>query len=357
VFDRLGVRDAYYMPTPSSVNSMALQDDFRRFEIEQMNAARQDFQAVNDQRVAAASYDRFSEIGSAWSAGRYGDMWRHITFDASDAAKAAALARSYEAPALAARRLDQMLSSPIGTIASLGVRAFGGNQTWQDAALLAGSFGENAIGGALGLPTTSAPAQARLASAPRGRSGDAYRAYLNQRFGRTGDLNFDINARGANSIRTEIDRLALEGHAVGRHGSRVTNLAIDNRAKFKWDPITGSTTDYYTRDIHNVGRNSSKFLTDEALLRGERFIRNSSEFNVAMMAAEAIGKPQFAVGGLSIEDALGPNYLSLLYGRSRVGSVGGLTVPIDFTDGTLTGVFRQSRNGWNLHTLYPEPKP
>jgi hypothetical protein len=126
-----------------------------------------EFQQANDELVATGTYDRFSAMGSAWSDGRYGDFLGHLAFDASDAAKTAAAARSYQPPSLAAQRLDRMLFSPIGTIASLGVKAFGGGQTWQDAALLAGSFGENAVGGALGLPRSVGPAQTRLASSAR----------------------------------------------------------------------------------------------------------------------------------------------------------------------------------------------
>jgi MFS family permease len=36
------------------------------------------FQEENDQRVLTGTYDRFNEISDAWSAGQYGEMWRHI---------------------------------------------------------------------------------------------------------------------------------------------------------------------------------------------------------------------------------------------------------------------------------------
>jgi YD repeat-containing protein len=124
-----------------------------------------DFQQRNDARVTAGTYDRFSSMGNALSAGRYGDFWHHLTFEASDSAKAALHDRTYVPLSREAERFNTMLSSPIGTIASLGVRTLGGSQTWQDAALLAGSFAENMVGGALGWQRTVSP-EAPLSSGP-----------------------------------------------------------------------------------------------------------------------------------------------------------------------------------------------
>jgi hypothetical protein len=49
-----------------------------------------------------------------------------------------------------------------------------------------------------------------------------------------------------------------------------------------------------------------------------------------------------------------------VFGKARFGSANNPvgTTPNDFTDGTLTSVFKRGPNGrWNLHTMYPEPKP
>jgi len=187
---------------------------------------------------------------------------------------------------------------------------------------------------------------------------NAERAYLNQKFGRTGTLDVDINARGALDPRREIDRLVAEGHAVGRHGERVSESALNNRALYKQDPITGTTTDYFTRGTHNVGRNATQFKSNESLLRADAYVRGSPQFAAEEALAISAGRPQFAVKGLMLEDAFGPNYASQVFGTTRVGSVNtGTTIPIDFTGGTITGVFRRSTSGgWNLHTMYPEPK-
>ena len=196
-------------------------------------------------------------------------------------------------------------------------------------------------------------------SAPRGRVGDARRAYLDQKFGRTGDLNFDINARGTRDIQHEIDRLAREGHAPGRHGPRVTERALNNRVLFKHDPITGSTTDYYSRGSHSVGRNATKMQSNPAMLRAEAYVRGTPEFAVERAAAVRDGLTGFAVKGVPLERALGPRYLDDVFGKSRIGSANNPigTAPIDFTDGTVTAVFRKGPAGnWSLHTMYPEPK-
>ncbi|MDA8456978.1 hypothetical protein M4R22_19645 [Acidovorax sp. GBBC 3334] len=85
----------------------------------------QDFQAVNDQRAAKGSYDRFREIGDSWSAGNYGAVWRHITFEASAPAQNAINARLFPQPSPQIARIDKMLASPIGTIISGAGRLFG----------------------------------------------------------------------------------------------------------------------------------------------------------------------------------------------------------------------------------------
>ncbi|GKS92667.1 LysM peptidoglycan-binding domain-containing protein [Acidovorax sp. SUPP2539] len=78
-------------------------------------------------------------------------------------------------------------------------------------------------GGAVGMIRTEM-AEARTLSAAAAR-----RMELNAKFGRSGNLDLDINARGAASLRNEVDRLVSEGHAVGRHGERVTELGWAGR--------------------------------------------------------------------------------------------------------------------------------
>jgi hypothetical protein len=200
-------------------------------------------------------------------------------------------------------------------------------------------------GGGLGRPT----------------SDDAIRSYLDHRFGRIGDMHADINGRGERDIQIERDRLVREGHALGRHGSRVTPAAIDDRALHKKDPITGTTTDYYTGGAHGAARDASKFVTDPAMLVAETHIRNTTLFQRKIRNANQLSQNIVvieAADGVLLESALGSGYKSYLFGKTRIGPVGtGSLAPIDFTDGTLTAIFLRGRNGyWKLHTLYPNKK-
>lgn len=198
----------------------------------------------------------------------------------------------------------------------------------------------------------------RGAGMSRPVAADALRGYLDQKFGRTGDLNTDINAR--RDLQVEMGRLAREGHAPGRHGPRVTERALDNRALYKYDPITGTTTDYYSRGTHNVGRNATKILSRQAMRQAEAYVRGTPEFAAARADAIRNGLSGFPVQGIPLERALGPNYMNDVFGKARVGSLSNPagTIPIDFTNGTLTSVFRRGEGGyWKLHTMYLEPNP
>lgn len=186
------------------------------------------------------------------------------------------------------------------------------------------------------------------------------RDYLNQKFGRTGDLDTDINLRGVQdaALQDQFDALASNGHAVGRHGPRVTETALDNRAMFKVDPMSGTTTDFYTGLPHQASKNATQFTSREAMVDAEAFARNSPDFTTAMNDALAQGDNRFAVKGLSLQDALGPDYLSSVFGKSRLGTAASPTGAsvIDFTGGTYRSVFKLGPSGsWDLYTMFPEP--
>jgi hypothetical protein len=177
----------------------------------------------------------------------------------------------------------------------------------------------------------------------------------NTRLGTYRALDEVINARGAADIRRELDRLVAEGHAVGRHGARVTELALDNRVLHKFDPITGTTTDYFTRGTHRVGNNATKITSNQALVAAEQYIRSTPEFDAAVNAPDALATGFAPVKGIPLSSALGGNYDRYVFGKMRLNT--GATGLIDFTDGTLTSVFTRSPNGaWGLHTMYPVPK-
>ncbi|RJF98074.1 PAAR domain-containing protein [Noviherbaspirillum saxi] len=243
----------------------------------------------------------------------------------------------------------------------LGGKAFGNGSDGQKWTMLGSVFlGGKARGS--NIATAKAASTEKVSfDATVNRSESERRAYLNHKFGRTSDLNADINFRGEqDAIRqTEFDRLAVEGHAVGRHGPRVTEMALDNRAMYKRDPMTGTTTDFYTRMPHRASKNATQFLSREAMISAEGYARQSQEFSNKITAAVANDRDQVVVDGLKLQDALGPNYLSSVYGKTRLGSINNPTgtAYIDFTNGTYISIFKKNANGnWNLHTMYPEPQ-
>jgi len=94
------------------------------------------------------------------------------------------------------------------------------------------------------------------------------------------------------------------------------------------------------------------------MVDAEAFARNSSDFAAAMNDAVTQGNNRFAVKGLRLEDALGQNYLSSVFGKSRLGTATNPTgsAVIDFTDGTYRSVFKLGPSGsWDLYTMFPEP--
>ncbi|MGM9481545.1 hypothetical protein ACS5PN_10175 [Roseateles sp. NT4] len=319
-------------------------------------------QELNDAKAIEGTLNTTSEaVAAAWR----GDLAlarAHWNYEPSPEARAAIYERINPSPDPRFARIDSIRNSGLAGIVSLAGHAAGASSTTLDRLAQSGELAEGSFGQLSGfrLPrysganTYASPANRRP---PAGATQDALRAYLDQKFGRVGDLNADITARA--DLQAEMDRLAREGHAPGRHGPRVTERALDNRVLYEYDPITGKTTDYYTRGTHKVGRNATKIVTGPAMLQAEAYVRGTPEFAVAEANAKAQGQSRMVVEGIPLEYALGAHYLTVVFGKARVGSssnpVG--TVPIDFTNGTLTAIFRKTPGGyWNLHTMYPEPQ-
>jgi hypothetical protein len=113
-----------------------------------------------DQQIMQGTYNAFDAIGSAMTAGRWGDVWRYATYTPPEQVRNAAVARVFPQPSPDIARLDRMLASPIGTIAATAGRALGASQARQDALLATGSLLEQ-LGGASGnvyKQTLTAPA-------------------------------------------------------------------------------------------------------------------------------------------------------------------------------------------------------
>ncbi|WP_433868157.1 hypothetical protein [Ralstonia wenshanensis] len=130
------------------------------------------FQAANDAKVYAGSYDRFQEIGNALRGGQFGEAWQHLNFEASPDAQSVNHARLFPAPSPTAARFEQMLASPVGTSLSEVANILGASQHTQDALLGTGAFAENLFGGMAGFGGNRAQGPGQFASIRRGQGQD-----------------------------------------------------------------------------------------------------------------------------------------------------------------------------------------
>lgn len=152
-----------------------------------------------------------------------------------------------------------------------------------------------------------------------------------------------------------VDELKVQGHGPQRHEGQVDAAQHDARVLKGTDPATGQP------EVHLTGRKagqlkkppekSSSFRSNEAYAQAEAKARQSREFLEG--AAEA--KPRIEVKSVSLEDALGSDYLRHVEGRTTVGVPGGSTKSIDFSGGRVTAYYeRNARGGYDLVTMFPE---
>lgn len=107
------------------------------------------FTQRNDRKVIAGTYDRFSEIGSALSDGRWGDALGHVTYEASPEARNAAVNRLFPQPSQAMRDLEIMTGPSSGAIV-FGIAKYGFGASSEAAEALSGvANAVEGIGGAI----------------------------------------------------------------------------------------------------------------------------------------------------------------------------------------------------------------
>lgn len=162
------------------------------------------------------------------------------------------------------------------------------------------------------------------------------------------------------------DKMAQNGHAVQRHGEAITQQQLTDRAVRGFDPVTGTTDDAYNKKAdgtpkeHLAGRHATKFSSKAAMVKAEETIRASQAFKDKLDEANRLGATTLAVTDTKLQDALGADYKSKVTGVTRLGSKNNPTgsQATDFTDGTIRAVYRKDASGnWNVHTMFPEPKP
>jgi hypothetical protein len=149
-----------------------------------------------------------------------------------------------------------------------------------------------------------------------------------------------INKADAETL-ARYSALDSQGHAVSRHGAHVNTQMLGDRAVHGIDPMTGTQVDGITGRPHTAPRNATGFVSEDAFVQAEHHIRTSQLYGDARDVAMAEGRTHFTVE-MSLEDALGPNYLDQVRGVSRVGSAKNPqgSVPTDLTDGRVLAVFK-----------------
>ena len=149
-----------------------------------------------------------------------------------------------------------------------------------------------------------------------------------------------INKADAETL-ARYSALDSQGHAVSRHGAHVNTQMLGDRAVHGIDPMTGTQVDGVTGKPHTAPRNATGFVSEDAFVQAEHHIRTSQLYGDARDVAMAEGRTHFTVE-MSLEDALGPNYLDQVRGVSRVGSAKNPqgSVPTDLTDGRVLAVFK-----------------
>jgi hypothetical protein len=113
---------------------------------------------------------------------------------------------------------------------------------------------------------------------------------------------------------------------VQRHGENITERQLDERAMYGKDPVTGTTDDAFRRDAsgnplpHNSGKDATKFVSKDALVKAENYLKNSTEYKNALSAADSSGETFFKLENIKLEDIYGPNYKSYVFGKTRTGT-------------------------------------
>lgn len=161
-------------------------------------------------------------------------------------------------------------------------------------------------------------------------------------------------------VREKIEALAKQGHGPQRHEGQLTERQLDERARLKHDPETGSRQDMYAKNSdktpmnHKCKDHATKVNSEESYVRAEEHLRNSKEFRNKV----AEGKPDIKIE-TSLEEIYGVDYKSHVSGRSRTApwpDITSPTVPTDFSNGKMKAIYIRDVNGdYKLTTMYPEP--
>ena len=186
----------------------------------------------------------------------------------------------------------------------------------------------------------------------------------------TADTQDVSDVQNSPAVATMEQRIAdierQQGHALVRHGGRVTYQQLEDRAMRGIDPASGTTSDAFARDLsgnpkrHSVGRHATAFTSDEAIVKADSYFRALPEFEEKVNKAKSTGEKLMDYIYRQLEDIYGSSYQDEVRGVTRLGSQKHPTghQPTDFTDGRVTARYRIADNGdVDLFSMYPEIKP
>jgi len=147
--------------------------------------------------------------------------------------------------------------------------------------------------------------------------------------------------------------LEAQGHGPQRHEGAVTRQMLIDRVLDGKDPMTGTSVDGVTGRPHRPPPIATRITTPEAFVAAESYLRRTAAYRAARDAA--LFAPMYRRGSfsvvLSLDDALGPDYLRLVEGVRRAD---GRIVDVDFEGGLLLAIFRLEPSGAPvLVTMYP----
>ena len=161
-------------------------------------------------------------------------------------------------------------------------------------------------------------------------------------------------------IKTTKDRLKAHGHVHDRHGPEVTEGQLNDRARYKVDPITQTKEDCVWRgDNHKSAKHATQFTSERSMTQAVKAVEGSAEYADELRKAQAAGKDTFFVKSTSLESALGPHYLEHVRGRTRDNSPlhpeGHRSTKLK--DGTILAHYKRDpvTGDFYLNTMYPNP--
>ncbi|MEU8650289.1 hypothetical protein [Streptomyces sp. NPDC048737] len=193
--------------------------------------------------------------------------------------------------------------------------------------------------------------------------------YIQQAPHRTTGVHSQLDPQAVDQRINELDdRQGGEGHAPGRHlypddqalRDRLGTVALDSHGQPKLtgpnsefpgllksennvDPLTGTTVDGVTGNVHRVGPFATRFDNAEDMVTADQYFRD----HIARTGTPPTETP--------IDQVLGPDAHERFTGYYRNPSNTSEFLPVDFQGGTIKPIYKYINNKWELTTMYANP--